>query len=211
MVHRRYGLRGPNAWAWAAALAFPLVVLLHELAHYVTARALGFSDVRLHFMGVSVPALEAFWIGYARAGTSSTTALSTVHAVAPILAGLAITYVTILSCAVLVARGHHHPVIVMMGLVAPLRFYFSVGVMWAWLRGSPIPLTSEDESRLAAATHTPEGLWVATGIMLSLLASAWMIGAIRHDAPRGAILLGPAGLVLGILLYGGVIGPILLP
>lgn len=212
VVRTRSGLRSPNTWAWAAALAFPAVVLSHELGHYVTARALGLSGVRLHFMGVSVPALEAFWIEHARTGASPATAgISTVHVLAPIAAGLAITYFTIMGCAVLAMGGHHHPVIVMMGLVAPLRFYFSLGVVWAWLRGKPIPLTSEDESRLAAVTHTPEGLWVVTGIVLSLIASAWIIGAVRREAPRGALLLGTAGLVLGILLYGGAIGPILLP
>lgn len=212
ITRSRSGLRHPSAWAWAAALAFPAVVLSHELGHYVTARALGLSGVRLHFMGVSVPALEAFWTEYARTGTEATAVeISTIHVVAPIAAGLAVTYLTILGCAVLVVRGHHHPLIVMIGLAAPLRFYFSVGVVWTWLRGRPVPLTREDESRLAAVTHTPEGLWVATGIVLSLIASACIIGAVRRETPRLALLPAMAGLMLGILLYGGAIGPILLP
>lgn len=206
------GLRNPNAWAGAAAVAFPIVVLSHELGHYATARALGFSDVRLHFMSVSAPEMEAFWMEYVHIGTPpATLGISITHALAPILAGLAVTYLTIVGCAALVVRGHYRPMIVMMGLVAPIRFYLSAGVAWAWLRGRSIPLTSEDESRLAAGTHAPEGLWVAVGVIVSLIASAYIVGAIRCKIPRGTLLRAVFGLILGVLLYGGVIGPILLP
>ena len=212
VAHGRRGCQDPNAWAGAAALAFPIVVLSHELGHYVAARALGISGVRLHWMSVSAPALEAFWTEWARTGPPPATAvIPTAYALAPIVAGLAVTYFTILVCAVWVARGARHPLIVAVGLVAPLRFYLSVGAVWTWLSGGSAPLTNEDESRLAAATHTPESLWVAAGIVLSLMASASIIASIRHQAPRGALLLGSAGLMLGILLYGAAVGPILLP
>jgi hypothetical protein len=202
--------RTPEQWIAAGAIAFPAVVLLHELGHYLAARSLGFSAVRLRYMSVSVPELELYWSRFTEPDALAASGPLVWPAVLPIAAGVAATYLTLLLCCLLVARGHTHPLIVWVGLAAPLRFYLSVGTVRAWLAGQEIPLTAEDESRLAAAFGVPHGALVAIGIVVSVAASVWLLHRVPERS-RVVVPYGTIGLVLGMLLYGGLVGPLLLP
>ena len=202
----------PGPWQWfaAGAVAFPLVVLLHELGHYVAAVAVGFRDVRLHFMSVSSPDLELLWSRFAAERVAGGTAPVSWKAVLPIAAGVGFTYLTILGSCVVVACRRAYPVIVWLGFAAPLRFYFSASAALAWLSGQAPVLTAEDESRLGVALGLHPGALVGVGIVVSLVASVWLVSRIRYH-PMTALLFGSVGVVSGMVLYGGVIGPLLLP
>jgi hypothetical protein len=202
----------PGQWQWfaAGAVAFPLVVLLHELGHYVAAVAVGFRDVRLHFMSVSSPELELLWSRFAADRAAGGTESISWKAVLPIAAGVGSTYLTILGSCVVVACRRADPLIVWLGLAAPMRFHFSAGAALAWITGQASVLTAEDESRLGAVLGLHPGALVSIGMVVSLVASVWLLGRVRYH-PITALLFGSFGVVFGMILYGGVIGPLLLP
>jgi hypothetical protein len=203
---------GPGPWTWfvAGAVAFPVVVLAHELGHYLAAVALGFRDVRIHYMSVSAPELEILWTQLETCGATVDVEGIDWCAVVPILSGVAVTYLAIVTSCVVVARRPARPLAVWLGLAAPLRFYFSAGSALAWIGGHPLPLTAEDESRLAAVLGAHPGAMVAFGVVTSMVASSWILR--RTGERTGVVLLpGAAGLVVGIILYGGFVSPLLLP
>jgi hypothetical protein len=167
--------RGPRTWFVAGTVAFPVVVLAHEFGHYLAAVALGFRDVRIHYMSVSGPELEILWTQLKTGGATVDEAGIDWRAVAPILSGVAVTYLTIVMSCVVVARRHARPLVVWLGLAAPLRFYFSAGSVLAWMGGHSLPLTAEDESRLAAVFGVHPGALVGFGVVTSFAASSWIL------------------------------------
>lgn len=111
----------------AAAAAFPIAVLTHELGHFLVYLLLGLPGVELHSASVSFAGSEAFW-EHIRAGDRARAAqIAPVAGVAAAIgAGLTISFITVLACTVLAWRGRTHPFIAGLGLAASLRFLMAL-------------------------------------------------------------------------------------
>lgn len=171
---------------WAGALAAPISVLLHELAHLLTARSLGFTDVQLH----------AFSVDYV-VGSYPDINRATVT-----LAGLACTLLmTVLSGLIAVRR----PTAAWIALTVagPLRG-------WIWFPGiigilmGKAQAMGGDEVDLAARTQLPLlpfALYSAFLVVFSLFAlqKALQAHPVEHRRPFGSAVV--LGVITGIIVY----------
>jgi len=110
---------------------------------------------------------------------------------------------------VVALRGRTHPFIAGLGLAASLRFLMALPALLVTLRGQPLT-GNTDELNFALLTGVPATL-------LFVLGAIWLLGAwflilralLRYG--YGNALTVVAGVVLGGILYAGVIGPLVLP
>jgi hypothetical protein len=201
--------KGALRWLLWTAASFPIAVLSHELAHYAACRVFSFRGASLHYGSASYAVSDAFW---ARMHEGNILAASRLlppwQAGVAAAAGLLATYATVAAC-VLVARRRPHPFWVGLGLIAPLRFLGSVAVVLGAMLGRR-RAGGSDEEHVALTLHIPELALHALGI--AVLIAAWAVLLripSRHVRwGRFAVL---AGIVVGGILYIGVVGPWLLP
>jgi hypothetical protein len=197
-------------WLLWTAASFPIAVLSHELAHYAASRAFGFQGVGLHYGSSSYAVSDAFW---ARMREGNVLAASRLlppwQAGVAAAAGLLATYATVVVACVMVARRRPHPFWVGLGLIAPLRFLGSVAVVLGVMLGRH-RASGSDEEHVALTLHIPELALHALGI--AVLIATWVfllrIPSRHIRWGRFAVL---AGIVVGGILYIGVVGPRLLP
>jgi hypothetical protein len=124
--------------------------------------------------------------------------------------GIVVTYVVTIACCIFAAKKGPHPLVIALGVFAPVRFLSGLPTMIAILSGKRVS-TGTDEAHLAALTGIPLLLLNFTGLLVLLLAWIWMLRKIPKD--HRWISLGSlvAGLALGIFVYFSVLGPRLLP
>jgi hypothetical protein len=201
--------KGALPWLLWTAASFPIAVLSHELAHYAAYRAFGFQGASLHYGSASYAVSDVFWQRMREGNVLAASRLSPPwQAGIAAAAGLLATYATVAAC-VLVARRRPHPFWVGLGLIAPLRFLGSVAVVLGAMLGRR-RAGGSDEEHVALTLHIPELALHALGI--AVLMAAWAVLLripSRHVRwGRFAVL---AGIVVGGILYIGVVGPWLLP
>jgi hypothetical protein len=170
------------AWFLAALLAVPATVLLHELAHFAAAIALGFHDPRFHPMGIDFVAGD----------------YPTGHRVAVTAAGFLTTAILTLTAAGVALR-RPGPIPVAVCLAAPLRALAWLPIAGAILRGEA-GIVGGDEANLARLTGLPLALFV--GIALSLTLLSWLATALalkKLNRTQAILSLLP-GLLLGAYL-----------
>lgn len=210
-------------WVAAGMTALPLVVLSHELGHYLLYRAFGFPGAVLHHASATHALADQFWDA-ARAGAVETAGARAVHVLPPwqvgaaTAGGLVVTYASLAAAWVVLARAARHrplagrwaPLAAAVALVAPLRFASGFPAARAWVGGRDLrPGTDEGSVSLLAGVHP--GPLSAFG--LTLLAISWFlvgryVARARPGLARIAALL--VALVTGGLLYATVVGPRLL-
>ena len=199
------------AWIGASVIAVPLGVLLHELGHVVVYLAFGFPDVVLHYNSATYSAERTFWQLISRgnvAAAASTLPLWKVGLATA--AGLLVTCAVAFVCCLFAARKNPQPLVIALGVFAPVRFLAGITVLTAWLSGKPVR-AGTDEAHLAALTGVPIILLIFAGLLFLVLVWIWMVRSIPQDhrwVSLGALV---PGLALGIVLYFWVIGPWLLP
>jgi hypothetical protein len=209
-IERRSEMNRPALrWLFWTAASFPIAVLSHELAHYAAYRAFGFQGASLHYGSASYAVSDAFW---ARMREGDILAAS--RLLPPRLAGLAAaagllaTYATVAAC-VIVARKRPHPFWVGLGLIAPLRFLGSVAVVLGVMLGRR-RASGSDEEHVASTLHIPELALHAFGIVVLVAAWAFLLRIPSRHVRWGRLAV-LAGIVVGGILYIGVVGPWLLP
>jgi hypothetical protein len=192
-------------------LAFPVVVLLHELAHLLFYRAFGFTGVVLHYSSASSPQVKEYW-QYVRSGNAA--AASAMHplwqgAIAD-AAGPLVSVGLVLICCFLVARYGPHPLLVAAAILSPIRFLVGINYFYHNLlrkTGGP----AFDELNIARSTGIPVSLLLIVGLVVLFGGAYWIFRHIRS----GERLLSAAALLVGAVvggfLYFQVIGPKLLP
>ena len=194
-------------WLWWPAASFPVAVLSHELAHYLAYRAFDFPAPALHYASASSAAGDAFWKKMQEGDIVAATQLMVPwQAGVSAAAGLLATYVTV-AAALMLTRRRPHPFVVGLGLVAPLRSVGSAVALPFLILGRR---SGTDEEHVAMTLHLPELALHVLGI--GVLVAAWraLFRIPSHEARRGrTAALG--GIVLGAVLYLGIIGPWLLP
>jgi hypothetical protein len=198
-------------WIGAAVVAVPLGVLLHELGHFVAYWAFGFQGVALHYSSATHSVERTFWQLVYTGRVGAAAALLPLWKVGlATTAGIVFTYVVTIACCIFAARKSPHPLVIALGVFAPVRFLSGLPTIAAALAGRPIR-ASTDEAHLAALTGIPVLLLNFTGLLILVLAWIWLVRRIPKDhrwISFGSLVV---GLALGIFVYFWLLGPRLLP
>ena len=198
-------------WIGASVIAVPFGVLLHEVGHVLVYVAFGFPDVVLHYNSATYSAERTFWQFISRGNIAAAAATIPLWKVGiATAAGILVTCITAFVCCLFASRKSPHPLVIALGVFAPVRFLSGIPVLTAWLSGRPVR-AGTDEAHLAALTGIPLIVLVFAGLLFVAVVWSWMIGRIRRD--HGWVSLGGlvSGLALGIVVYFWMIGPRLLP
>ena len=184
-------------------------MLSHELAHYVAYRAFCFEGASLHYGSASYAASDAFWTRIREGNLAAASQLVPPwQAGVAAAAGLLATCVTIAAC-ILVVRRRLHPFPVGLGLIAPLRYLGSVFVVVATLLGRQRS-NGSDEEHVALTLHIPEMALHLLGIAVLVATWVFLLRIPSRYLSRGRATV-IVGIVVGGILYIGILGPWLLP
>jgi hypothetical protein len=196
-------------WVGFAALAAPLGLVLHELGHYLTYRAFGFTDVALHSTSVSLGRGEIFW-QFIRADDFAAAAnvypLGQV-ALAAAMGPLVSAFLTVMCC--LIASRKPHPFVVSLGLFSPLQF---VGGL-IYLPASffrKLERASFDELNVARLLGIPVEIFILLGAFLLVGGTFWLLRCIPKGNRLFAVSAIIAGVIVGLGVYLTLLAPALL-
>lgn len=198
-------------WIGAAVVAVPLGVLLHELGHFLAYWAFGFKGVALHYSSATHTVERTFWqLVYSGKVGAAASLLPLWKVGLATTAGIVFTYLVTIACCIFAARKSPHPLVIALGVFAPVRFLSGLPTIFAALSGKRIT-AGTDEAHLAALTGIPLLLLNVTGLLVMVLAWVWLVRRIPKEhrwVSFGSLL---SGLALGIFLYFFLLGPRLLP
>lgn len=184
-------------WFASGVIAAPLTILTHELGHFLTGLAFNHPGVVLHYGSVTSDAAKAGYPAWQ---------LAVVAAAGPL-----VTCATVVLCCYLVARDRPHPLVVAVGLFAPLKFSVGLVFIYYWLSGVRNSSPNFDEFTVAKQAGISPFIPIFIGVAFLVGGWLWLILSI----PRGKRIIFLAasimGAALGLALYGGIIGPRLLP
>lgn len=207
----RTGTGTVGRWAGAAILAFPVAVLSHEAGHWLLARLFRFPGARLHFASAGYETLREFWDLVNDGQLAAANAIHPLWQPATVSAGgLVVSYVTIgLACLVMWRRGAS-PLLGSLAAIAALRFLGGIPLLLARALGVA-RRPSSDETNVALVSGIPEWLLLTIGF-----GAVWYVAFTlwrtlpRDERSRSLRGLG-LGMVVGGVLYGQVVGPMVLP
>lgn len=198
-------------WIGAAIIAVPLGVLLHELGHFLAYRVFGFQGVALHYASATHSVERTFWQLVFTGNINAAASLLPLWKVGLATAGgIVITYLVTIACCVFAARKGPHPLVIALGVFAPVRFLSGLPTVVAILSGRR-PGTGTDEAHLAALTSIPLLLLSFMGLLVLVLAWIWLLRRIPKTHRWVSLASLILGLALGIFVYFSVLGPRLLP
>lgn len=203
--------RLPATWIGASVIAVPLGVLLHELGHFLVYSVFGFQGVALHYSSATHSVERTFWQLIYRGNVEAAAALLPLWKVGlATAAGILFTCAVTFACCVFAARKSPHPLVIALGIFAPVRFLSGLPTIPVVLSGKPVR-AGTDEAHLAALTGIPVLLLIVVGLLIMVFAWIWLVRRIPRD--HRWISLGSlvSGLALGIFVYFWLIGPRLLP
>jgi hypothetical protein len=200
-----------STWIGASVIAVPLGVLLHELGHLLAYLAFGFQGAVLHFNSATHALENTLWQQIYRGNFAAAASMMPLWKVGvATAAGILVTCAVTVVCCVFAAMKGAHPLVVALGIFAPLRFLSGVSTIPVALSGRPVR-AGTDEAHLAVVTGIPLIVLVFAGLLFLVLAWIWLGRSIPKDH-RWVSLAGlVSGLALGIFLYFRVTGPWLLP
>jgi hypothetical protein len=198
-------------WIGSAVVAVPLGVLLHELGHFVAYWVFGFQGVALHFSSSTHTVEKTLWQLIYRGDFAAAASLLPLWKVGlATTAGIVVTYVVTIACCVFAARKIPHPLVIALGIFAPVRFLSGIPTIAMVLAGKTVN-AGTDEAHLAVLTGIPLLLLNVAGLLVMLLAWIWMVRRIPKDHKWVSLVSLVVGLALGIFLYFELLGPRLLP
>jgi hypothetical protein len=198
-------------WIGTAIIAVPLGVLLHELGHFLAYWAFGFQGVALHFASATHSVERTFWqLVFTGRVAAAAELLPLWKVCLATAAGIGFTYLVTIACCIFATWKSPHPLVIALGVFAPVRFLSGLPTVVAILSGKRAGIGT-DEAHLAALTGIPLLLLSFMGLLVLVFAWVWLLRRIPKD--NRWISLGSMvfGLALGIFLYFSVLGPRLLP
>ena len=170
-----------------------------------------FQGVALHYASATHSVERTFWqLVYTGKVGAAASLLPLWKVGLATTAGIVFTYLVTIDCCIFAARKSPHPLVIALGVFAPVRFLSGLPTMFAALSGKRIS-AGTDEAHLAALTGIPVLLLNFMGLLVLVFAWIWLVRRIPKDhrwVSFGSLI---AGLALGMFLYFGVIGPRLLP
>ena len=185
------------SWAAAAALAAPVAIVLHELAHFLAGLAFGFPDLALHYGNVSDGAAKAgfpLW----QQGVQA--------AVGPLA-----TLLIVLGCCVATLRVGPKPWAVAPAFAAGVR---SVGIGVAYLvvriLGNPAQ-GNFDEMNAAMGLGVAPELVIAVNVFLLLGMWIFLLSRVPSGHRLAIVSAVVSGTIVGVVVYVGWLGPVVLP
>jgi hypothetical protein len=200
-------------WLGVSILAVPLVLLIHELGHLLTAIALGFHHVRLHYESVSYADQDLFWRLIQSGAKAQAAALAPFWKVAVMeIAGPLVSIATLFVAARYVRRFWIAAVV---GTVAIWRFVAPLLFVWVNFRLArhgmvPMQHIGMDEFDFWMVT----GVSVRTTLCIELGLIMFGLVQIERAMQRGIRVAASGamgcGMLIGVPLYYA-IGPHLLP
>jgi len=185
------------AWFAAAVVAVPLTILSHELGHFLAGRAFNHPRVVLHYASVSSDAAKA---GYPE------WQLATVAAAGPL-----VSIVTVLLCCYLATRHRPRPLIIALGLFAPVKFSVGLVFIYYWLTGVRNSTPNFDEFNVAKYAGMSPLIPSLIGAVVLVGGWFWLVRSIPGVERTRALAALIAGMVAGLALYAAFVGPLLLP
>lgn len=205
-----------RSW-WAAgaggAVAFPIAVLLHELAHLVVYRIFGFPNLALRYAAVSWEGTGEFMRLWQAGDFEGAAAIVEPWQVATgTAAGPIVSYLLVIGCVLAVRRFGPGPfsVVLGVGLVTPLRWVGAIPILAAKARGARFT-SNTDEGWVAMITGIPESILLLLGLACLLLAFWFLVAAVPRDRRMRVLVPTSGGVVLGGLLWALWLGPLVLP
>jgi hypothetical protein len=186
------------AWGVAAALAAPLAILLHELAHFLAGLVFGFPQLMLHYGSVSDAAAESGFPEWQRGIQAA--------------AGPLATLLIVLGCGVAVRRVGPSPWAVAPAFAAGVRS-LAIGVGYLIARILRRPSEGANFDELNAARHLGVAVEpvIATNVVILLAAWVFLIRRVPRGQRIATITAIAVGTIGGLALYIGWLGPWLLP
>ena len=198
-------------WIGASVIAVPLGVLLHELGHFLAYWAFGFQGVALHYSSATHSVETTFWQLVYRGNIGAAASLLPLWRVGlATAAGIFVTCVVTVVCCVFAARKNPHPLVIALGIFAPVRFLSGLPTISVVLAGKPVR-AGTDEAHLAALTGIPLLLLIFAGLLVLVLAWIWLVRRIPKEHRWTSLGSLVSGLALGLFFYFWLIGPRLLP
>lgn len=190
-------VRGWLLWAAIAAVGVPVTIILHELGHLVSASAFGFPDVMLHYGSVSDGAAQGDFPAWQEGVTAA--------------AGPLVTVGIVLGCCYLAVRLGPRPWTVAPAFAAGVRsILIGIAYVIARVRHGSVE-GNFDELNAARQLGLSTDLFVGANMLVLAGAWAFLIHRVPHGrrmSTFGAILV---GIVAGLALYVGWLGPWMLP
>ena len=208
-------LRDGSWWAGmvGGAIAFPIAVLLHELAHFGAYAAFGFPDPVLRYASAGWSGSGEFTRLFRAGDVEAAAAIAEPWKEAVgAAAGPLVSYLVIIACVLAIRRFGPGPfsLVLGVGLVTPLRWLIAIPILALKLTGER-RTSNTDEGWVAMITGIPESLLFILGLACLLLGYWFLVTAIPRDRRLRVLVPTSAGLVLGGLLWAQWLGPMLLP
>src|SRR5688572_12921083 len=168
-------------WIGAAVIAVPLGVLLHELGHFLFYWAFGFQGAALHYSSATHTVERTFWQLIYRENVGAAASLLPLWKVGLATAtGILATCAATFLCCVFAARKGPHPLLIALGIFAPVRFLSNLPTIPVVLSGRPVR-SGSDEAHLAALTGIPVLTLIVAGLIILVLAWIWMVQQVPKD------------------------------
>ena len=198
-------------WIAASVVAVPLGVLLHELSHLLFNFAFGFQGLALHYSSTTYFMEKTFWQLIYRGDLAAANSIIPLWKVSmSTAAGILGTCLVSSVCCLFAARKNPHPLVIALGIFAPVRFLSGLSTIRVWLAGKPVR-AGTDEAHLAALTVIPMPFLIFAGLLFLVLVWIWMVRHIPQDHRWTYVGSLFSGLAIGSFFYFWVIGPWLLP
>lgn len=198
-------------WIGASVIAVPLGVLLHEFGHFVAYWAFGFEGAALHYASATHSVERTFWqLIYTGKVGNAASLLPLWKVGLGSAAGILLTYVVTIACCIFAARKSPHPLVIALGIFAPVRFLSGLPTIVTVLSGKTVRAQT-DEAHLAVLTGIPLLLLNFAGLLVLVLAWIWLLRSIPKDHRWLSLASLVSGLALGIFVYFSLLGPRLLP
>jgi len=204
---------GRLAGGGGGVVAAPLSIVLHELGHFGAFVAFGLPDPVLRYASASW-AGSGEWLTLFRAGDmAASAALAEPWKMAVAMAARpAVSYLTAIICVFAVRRFGRGPLslVLGLGLSAPGQGLGALMVLAINLFGGGF-IGSQDEAWVASIAGISSSLTTLPGVACLVLAPWFLVTAIPRGRRVQVVVPVAGGMVLGLFLWIGWLGPLLLP
>ena len=186
-------------WKWVVAgvISVPVTIVFHELAHALMGVLLGHPNVQLHFASVSSDAKlvgAPLWQQGLVAG-----------------AGPFASALIVLVCWLRARQKEVGPTVTAVALFAPFKYLIGIAFLFSILRGQDVSGANFDEHTFATILGIPTVLVVLIGLSVFASTWYWFLKQIPPNFKLKVFLGLLIGFAVGLGLYMGIVGPMILP
>lgn len=197
-------------WFWGA-VSTPPAAFLHEFGHFLVFWGLGLPGAALHYGSAGFTGLGDFFRAVREGDLAAAGEIAPVWVVVMSLSmGLVATYVVVFTCCYLCAKWKAHPLLVAMGYLSNLRIFAALLVLAVTLIGGRVNAGC-DECWLERITGIPLAVWALPGVVSLVWAGSFLWKYFPQENRWIAVTAAGVGIGTGLGIWGGFLGPLLLP